>query len=148
MNVILLERMGNIGDLGDEVTVKAGYARNFLIPQGKAVRATRDNRAEFETRRAELQRAADDRLNQAKGRSAQLEELTVTILVKAGEEGKLYGSVGTQDIADAIVATGAQVERSEIRLPEGVIRSTGEFPVDVQLHTDVTVPVTVAVVAE
>ncbi len=148
MNVILLERMGSVGDLGDEVTVKAGFARNYLIPQGKAVRATRDNRAEFETRRAELQRAADDRLNQAKGRSAQLEDLTVTLVVKAGEEGKLYGSVGTQDIADAITATGAAVERAEIRMPDGVIRSTGEFAVDVQLHTDLTIPVTVAVVAE
>lgn len=148
MNVILLERLGTIGDLGDEVTVKAGFARNYLIPQGKAVRATRDNRAEFEGRRAELQRAADDRLNQAKGRSAQLEELTITLVVKAGEEGKLYGSVGTQDIADAITATGAQVERSEIRMPDGVIRSIGEFAVDVQLHTDLTVPVMVAVVAE
>ncbi len=148
MNVILLERLGSVGDLGDEVVVKSGFARNFLIPQGKAVRATKDNRAEFETRRAELQRAADDKLNQAKGRAAQLEDLTVTLVVKAGDEGKLYGSVGTQDIADAIVATGAQVERSEVRMPEGVIRSTGEFAIDLQLHTDVTVPVTVAVVAE
>lgn len=148
MNVILLERMGSVGDLGDEVTVKAGFARNYLIPQGKAVRATRDNRAEFETRRAELQRAADDRLNQAKGRSAQLEDLTVTLVVKAGEEGKLYGSVGTQDIADAINATGAAVERAEIRMPDGVLRSIGEFAVDVQLHTDLIIPVTVVVVGE
>ncbi len=148
MNIILLERVGSMGDLGDEITVKAGFARNYLIPKGKAVRATANNRKEFEARRAELERAASDRLTQAKGRSAQLEDLTVTIVVKAGEEGKLYGSVGTQDVADAINAQGADVSRSEIRMPEGVIRSIGEYEIDVQLHSDVTVTVPVAVVAE
>jgi len=148
MNVILLEPMSNLGDLGDEVSVKAGFARNFLLPQGKAVRATEENRAVFEERRAELQRAAEDRLNQAKGRAAQLEGVTVSIVVKAGEEGKLYGSVGTQDIADALAAQGAEVQKAEVRLPEGVIRSLGEYQVAIQLHSDVTVEVPVEVVEE
>ncbi len=148
MNVILLESLGKLGDLGDEVTVKGGLARNFLIPQGKAVRATGDNRKIFEERRAELERAASDKLNQAKGRSAQLIEQTISLMVKAGEEGKLYGSIGTQDIADAITAKIAPVERSEVRLPEGVIRQLGEYQVDIQLHSDVIVQVAVEVIAE
>jgi large subunit ribosomal protein L9 len=148
MNVILLERMNNLGDLGEEVVVKPGFARNYLIPKGKAVRATPENRAVFEERRAELERVADARLGEARGRAAKLEGMSVTIVVRAGDEGKLYGSVGTQDIADALTEKGAEVERSEIRLPEGAIRSIGEYAVDVQLHSDVTVPVQVVVVAE
>ncbi|MEM1435352.1 MAG: 50S ribosomal protein L9 [Pseudomonadota bacterium] len=148
MNVILLERMGKLGDLGDEVAVRGGFARNFLIPQGKAVRATKANREEFETRRVELEKTANDRLTQARGRASELEGKTVTIMVKAGDEGKLYGSVGTQDIADAISSRIAEVERSEVRLPEGAIRQTGEYEIDVQLHTDVTVAVQLTVMAE
>ena len=148
MNIILLERIGSMGDLGDEVNVKAGFARNYLIPQGKAVRATEENRQQFEARRAELERAASDRLTQAKGRAAQLEDMTITIVVKAGEEGKLYGSVGTQDVANALSAQGAEVSRSEVRMPEGVIRSVGEYEIDIQLHTDVTETVKVNVVGE
>jgi large subunit ribosomal protein L9 len=148
MNVILLERMNNLGDLGEEVVVKPGFARNYLIPKGKAVRATPDNRAVFEERRAELERVAEARLGEAKGRAGKLEGMSVTIVVRAGEEGKLYGSVGTQDIADAVTEKGVEVERSEVRLPEGTIRSIGEYEVDVQLHTDVIVPVQVVVVAE
>lgn len=148
MNVILLERMNNLGDLGEEVVVKPGFARNYLIPKGKAVRATPDNRAVFEERRAELERVAETRLGEAKGRAAKLEGMSVTIVVRAGEEGKLYGSVGTQDIADAVTEKGVEVERSEVRLPEGAIRSIGEYEVDVQLHSDVVVPVQVVVVAE
>ncbi|MGI9323727.1 MAG: 50S ribosomal protein L9 [Pseudomonadales bacterium] len=148
MNVILLEAMGKLGDLGDEVGVKGGFARNFLIPQGKAVRATNENRKIFEERRAELERAASDKLNQAKGRSAQLVEQTISLMVKAGEEGKLYGSIGTQDIADAITAKIAPVDRSEVRLPEGVIRQLGEYQVDIQLHSEVMVQVAVEVIAE
>ena len=148
MNIILLERIGSMGDLGDEVTVKAGFARNYLIPQGKAVRATKDNREAFEARRAELERAASDRLTQAKGRAAQLEDMTITLMVKAGEEGKLYGSVGTQDVATAVTKQGAEVARSEVRMPEGVIRSVGEYEIDIQLHTDVTVTIKVNVVGE
>ncbi|MFU8815692.1 MAG: 50S ribosomal protein L9 [Pseudomonadales bacterium] len=148
MNVILLERMSNLGDLGQEVAVKPGFARNYLIPKGKAVRATPDNRAVFEARRAELERVADARLGEARDRAAKLEGATITMVVRAGEEGKLYGSVGTQDIADALTAKGLEVERSEVRLPEGTIRSLGEYEVDLQLHSDVIVPVQVVVVAE
>ena len=148
MNVILLERLSNLGDIGDEVAVKAGFARNFLIPKGKAVRATEENRAVFEGRRAELEKAAADQLGEAQGRAAKLEGLSLTMVVKAGEEGKLYGSVGTQDIADAITAEAIEVARAEIRMPEGVIRSIGEYEIDVQLHSDVTVSIAVAVVAE
>jgi len=148
MNVILLDRIGNLGDLGEEVSVRAGFARNYLIPQGKAVRATAENRAVFEERRAELERDANEKLAQAQDRAAGLADMAVTIVVKAGEEGKLYGSVGTQDIAEAVTAKGVAVEKSEIRLPEGVIRDLGEYEIDVQLHSDVMVPIRVSVLPE
>ena len=148
MNVILLERQANLGDLGEEVSVKAGFARNFLIPQGKAVRATEENRGMFEGRRVELEHAADEQIGQARTRAESLEGLTLTLVVKAGEEGKLYGSVGTRDIAEAVSKERSKVQKSEVRLPEGVIRSIGEFDVDLQLHSDVTVTVKVSVVAE
>jgi large subunit ribosomal protein L9 len=148
MNVILLERLTNVGDLGDEVNVKAGFARNFLFPQGKAVRSTKANRAVFEERRVELERAANEQLGEAQGRAEKLQELVITYVAKAGEEGKLYGSVGTKDIADLVTAEAIEVSKSEIRLPEGVIRTTGEFDVDVQLHSDVTVSIKLNVVAE
>jgi len=148
MNVILLERIGNLGDLGEEVVVKPGFARNFLIPQGKAVRATEANRAEFEQRRAELEKQAAEVLGEAEKRAAQLEGMAVTIVVKAGEEGKLYGSVGTQDIADAIAAKGVEVEKSEVKLPEGTIRELGEYEIDIQPHSDVMVTIQLSVVAE
>lgn len=148
MNVILLERIGKLGDLGDEVAVKPGYARNFLIPKGKAVRATAENRAVFEERRAELERVAAERLSEAQERAAKLADLSITLVVKAGDEGKLYGSVGTQDIAEAVIAKGVEVEKSEIRLPEGPIRTVGEYEIDLQFHSDVTVPIRVAVVPE
>jgi len=148
MEVILLERFGNLGDLGEEVSVKGGYARNYLIPQGKAVRATPENRAQFEERRAELERAANEQLAEAGARAEKLEGLAVTMVVKAGDEGKLYGSVGTKDIADAVTAEGTEVAKSEVRLPEGVIRATGEYDVDLQLHSDVMVTIKVNIVAE
>ena len=148
MNIILLGSLGYLGDLGDEVSVKAGFARNYLIPQGKAVRATTENRSLFEGRRIELEKVSNDVLVAAQGRAEELRELTVTIVVKAGEEGKLYGSVGTQDIANIVTEQRAKVARSEIRMPEGVIRALGDFTIDIQLHTDVTVPIQVAVVAE
>jgi large subunit ribosomal protein L9 len=148
MNVILLERLGNLGDIGDEVSVKPGFARNFLIPQGKAVRASSESREVFEGRRSELERNANELLTAAQARAAKLEGLSLTVVVKAGEEGKLYGSVGTQDIADKITAEAIEVARSEVRLPEGVIRSVGEFEVAIQLHTDVTVNVALAVIPE
>ena len=148
MNVILLESVNNLGDLGDEVTVKGGFARNFLIPQGKAVQANEANRTVFEERRAELEAAANEKLGEAQARAAKLEEYTVTILARVGDEGKLYGSVGTQDIADAIVADGIEVQRSEVRMPEGVIRVAGEYQIGLQFHSEVTAEITVAVVAE
>jgi large subunit ribosomal protein L9 len=148
MNVILLDRIGNLGGLGDEVAVRPGFARNYLIPQGKAVRATAENRAVFEQRRAELEREANEKLAEAQERAQSLADMAITIVVKAGEEGKLYGSVGTQDIAEAVTAKGVPVEKSEVRLPEGVIREVGEYEIDLQVHSDVTIPIRVSVVAE
>ena len=148
MNVILLERIVNLGDLGDEVVVKSGFARNFLIPKGKAVRASKENRAVFEARRAELERVAQERLGEAQGARAKLQGIAVTIAAKAGDEGKLYGSVGTHDIAEALAAQGADVAKSEIRMPAGVIRVVGEYDIDVHLHTDVNVTIKVVVVPE
>ncbi len=148
MNIILLERVSNLGDLGEEVAVKNGYARNFLIPTGKAVRATADNRAVFEARRAELQQAANAKLTDASERAAALAGQRATIVVRASEEGKLYGSVGTADIAEALTQAVLPVAKSEVRMPEGVIRTVGEHEVDIHLHADVTQSVFVEVVAE
>ena len=148
MNVILLERVNNLGDLGDEVSVKPGFARNFLIPNSKAVQANKANREYFEERRAELEKAANEKLIQARTRAEGLADTVVTIMVKSGEEGRLYGSVGTQDIADGLERDGKTVERSEVRMPEGVIRSLGEYEIALQLHSDVTVQIQVAVVEE
>jgi large subunit ribosomal protein L9 len=148
MNVILLEHFANLGELGDEVTVKGGYARNYLIPKGKAVRATAANRAIFEERRAELEQAANEQLSAAQARAEKLKDLSVTFVAMAGEEGKLYGSVGTKDIADLVTAQAIEINKSEVRLPEGVIRSTGEYEVDLQLHSEVTVSITLTVVPE
>ena len=148
MNVILLERVNNLGDLGDEVSVKAGFARNFLLPKKKAVQANDANRAVFEERRKELEDAANEKLSAAKERAEALNEYLLTIQVKAGEEDRLFGSVGTQDIADALVSKGLEVERSEVRLPDGAIRVLGEYEVDIQLHSDVTATIRLHVVAE
>jgi large subunit ribosomal protein L9 len=148
MNVILLERVNNLGDLGDEVAVKPGFARNYLIPNSKAVQANKANRAYFEERRADLEKAANEKLTEAQARAEKLAETLVTIMVKSGEEGRLYGSVGTQDIADALVRDGHMVARSEVRMPEGAIRSLGEYEIALQLHSDVTVEIKVAVVEE
>ena len=148
MNVILLERVNNLGDLGDEVAVKPGFARNYLIPNSKAVQANKANRAYFEERRADLEKAANEKLTEAQARAEKLAETVVTIMVKSGEEGRLYGSVGTQDIADALVRDGHMVARSEVRMPEGAIRSLGEYEIALQLHSDVPVEIKVAVVEE
>ena len=148
MNVILLERVNNLGDLGDEVGVKPGFARNYLIPNSKAVQANKANRAYFEERRADLEKAANEKLTEAQARAEKLAETVVTIMVKSGEEGRLYGSVGTQDIADALVRDGHAVARSEVRMPEGAIRSLGEYEIALQLHSDITVEIKVAVVEE
>jgi len=148
MNVILLEKVGKLGSLGDKVTVKSGYGRNFLIPFGKAVPANDANVAQFETRRAELEKAAAEKMAVAEVRAAKLNELAVTIVSKAGDEGKLFGSIGTRDIADAITAAGVEVAKSEVKLPEGSLRTVGDFEIAVQLHSDVTAIVKLAVVAE
>ena len=148
MNVILLERVNNLGDLGEEVSVKAGFARNFLLPKKKAVQANDANRAVFEERRKELEDAANQKLSAAKERAQVLNEYLLTIQVKAGEEDRLFGSVGTQDIADALVSKGLEVERSEVKLPDGAIRVLGEYEVDIQLHSDVTATIHLQVVAE
>jgi len=148
MEIILLEKVVNLGNLGDKVNVKSGYARNFLIPQLKAVRATREKVAEFEARRAELEKAAADKLAVAEKRATAIAKVDVTIAHKAGDEGKLFGSVGTVDIAAAITAAGAEVDKSEVRMPEGIIRHIGEFAIDIHLHADVTATVNVKVVAE
>lgn len=147
MNVILLEKVQNLGTLGDQVSVKSGYARNFLIPQGKAKAATKDNIAEFEARRAELEKAAAAQLAVAQGVYENLNGQVITIESVAGDEGKLFGSVGTQDIADALKASGFEVERRDIRMPEGALRFVGTFEIDVQLHSDVVASITVEVKA-
>ncbi len=148
MNVILLERVNNLGDLGDEVSVKSGFARNFLLPKKKAVQANDSNRAVFEERRKELEDAANEKLSTAKERAEALNEYLLTMQVKAGEEDRLFGSVGTQDIADALVSKGLEVQRSEVRLPDGAIRVLGEYEVDIQLHSDVTAKIYLNVVVE
>ncbi len=148
MDVILLQKVDNLGNLGDKVTVKPGYGRNYLIPSGKAVPVTAANLAEFDARRAELERAAGDALSIAKSRREALKGLTVMIARKAGDEGKLFGSVGTADIAAAVIEAGVEVEKHEIRLPEGSFRQVGEYEVQLHLHTDVNATVTVCVVSE
>lgn len=148
MNVILLEKVAKLGGLGDQVAVKAGYGRNFLIPQGKAVPATDLNVKEFETRRAELEKQAAEKLAAAEKRAEELKELELTLAVKAGDEGKLFGSIGTRDLADLIASTGLEANKSEIRLPNGPLRTTGTFEIALQLHADVTTSLTVHVVPE
>lgn len=148
MNVILLEKVHNLGNLGETVSVKPGYGRNYLIPKGIAVPATTENVAKFEARRAELEAAAADKLTQANTRRDSLDNLVVTISHKAGDEGKLFGSVGTADIAQAISDAGAAVEKREVRLPEGALRQVGEYDVDIELHSDVVATVKVNIVAE
>ncbi len=148
MEVILLEKIGRLGALGDQVRVKAGYGRNFLIPFGKAVPANDANIAEFKARRAELEKAAAEKLAAAQARAEQLNEKAVTIVSKAGDEGRLFGSVGVRDIADAVTAAGIDVCKSEVRLPEGPIRNLGEFDVAIQLHAEVTATLKLHVVAE
>jgi large subunit ribosomal protein L9 len=148
MEVILLEKIHKLGDLGQQVRVKPGYGRNYLIPNGKAIPATEANIARFETRRAELERAQQDSQARAVARAAALADLNVTIARRAASEGKLYGSVGTVDIADAVKATGNELLKQEVRLPEGPFRTLGEHKVDLQLHADVVVTITVTIVPE
>lgn len=138
MEVILLEKVENLGGLGDKVNVKPGYGRNFLIPSGKAVAATKDNIAEFETRRAELEKQASASLSKAESRKTQLETLEgVSVARKAGDEGRLFGSVGASDIVEAVTAAGVELSKREVRLPDGPFHTIGEFEVQVHLHSDV-----------
>ncbi|WP_027874103.1 50S ribosomal protein L9 [Spongiibacter marinus] len=148
MQVILLEKIGKLGDLGDQVNVKSGYGRNFLIPFGKAVPATEDNVATFEARRAELEAAAAEKRATAEARAAKLADVAVNIEANAGEGGKLFGSIGTRDLAEAITAAGVEVSKSEVRMPEGPIREIGSYEIAIQVHSDVIQNVAVTVVAE
>jgi large subunit ribosomal protein L9 len=148
MEIILLQKVANLGNIGDRVKVKAGYGRNFLLPQGKATLATADNIAKFEVRRSELEQAAGEELGKAQARATKLQGFKLSLTAKAGGEGKLFGSVGTSDIAEATRKAGFDVERSEVRLPNGPIRQAGEHVVQLHLHTDVTVDLPVTVVAE
>lgn len=148
MQVILLEKVVNLGQLGEVVKVKQGYARNFLIPHGKAKRATEANIAEFEKRRAELEKVQADTLAAAQERAARLDGLLVQITQKAGVDGKLFGSVTNVDIADALKAQGFEVPKAAIRMPQGPIKQVGDQPLKVALHTDVVVSITVSVLGE
>ena len=148
MQIILKEDVHNLGAAGEVVTVRAGYGRNFLIPQGKAVRATKDNRTQFETQRSELEQVANDRLQSARDRAAKLVGGAVSLAARASEEGRLYGSIGTREIADAITDRITEVSKAEVRMPEGAIRQVGEYDIEIGLHTDVVVTVKVTVIPE
>lgn len=148
MQVILLEKVANLGNLGDVVKVKDGFARNFLIPKGKAKRATDANLKAFESRRAELEKAEAQTLGEAQARGAKLDGLTVQVVQKAGVDGRLFGSVTNYDIVDALAKLGHDVERSQVRMPSGPLKQVGEYPLQVQLHTDVVATVNVSVLGE
>lgn len=147
MRVILQEKVANLGNVGDLVTVKSGFARNYLFPSGKALRATKENIAEFEKRRAELEKKAAEVLAVAKARGEELQNLVVTIPAQASEEGKLFGSVGPRDIADAAIQAGSELAKSEVLMPEGPIRQIGEYDIQLQLHSEVIASMKVKVVA-
>ena len=148
MDVILLQKVANLGNIGDRVKVRSGYGRNFLLPQGKATLATPDNVARFEARREELERLAREHLTSAHERQAALKDFKLNITAKAGTEGKLFGSIGTADVAEALSKAGFKVERSEVRMPNGPLRMVGEHTVGLHLHADIDVPVAVLIVAE
>lgn len=148
MNIILLEKVANLGSLGEQVDVRAGYARNFLIPQGKAVPATKANVEFFEARRAELEAQAAAKLAEAQDRKEKIEEIELSVAVKAGDEGKLFGSLGNRDIADLASQAGVALTKAEVRLPTGPIRAVGEFDVVIHLHPEVEAVLKLHVVAE
>jgi large subunit ribosomal protein L9 len=148
MQIILMEKVGNLGNLGDVVKVKDGYARNFLIPQGKAKRATQENLKAFESRRAELEKAQAAQLAKAQERGAKMEGLTLQISQKAGVDGRLFGSVTNYDVVDALAKQGHEVERSQVRMPQGPLKQVGDYPIHVALHADVDVTITVSVLGE
>ena len=147
MEVILLEKVAQLGDPGDLVNVKAGYGRNFLIPNGKAIRADEENKAEYEKRKEALLLAEAERKDLATNLASGMESLVIEITAEVSEEGTLYGSVGTREIADALVEKGHQVEKSAVRLPEGVLKEVGEYSIDVELHPEVIAPITVKIIA-
>jgi large subunit ribosomal protein L9 len=148
MQIILLEKVTNLGGLGDVVKVRDGFARNYLIPQGKAKRATRENLAQFEQRRAELEQAQAAHLTEAQSRAAKLDGLAVQITQKAGVDGKLFGSVTNADVAEALKQQGYDVAKSAVRMPQGPLKNIGEYPLKIALHTDVVVTVNVSVLGE
>jgi large subunit ribosomal protein L9 len=148
MQVILMEKVANLGELGDVVKVKDGYARNFLIPEGKAKRATPDNLKMFEAKRAELEKAQAAALAQAQERGAKLDGLALKITQKAGVDGRLFGSVTNYDIVDALKLQGIEIERAQVRMPTGPLKQVGEYPLQIALHTDVVVTITVSVIGE
>ncbi len=148
MEIILLDKVRRLGDVGEKVNVKAGYGRNFLIPTGKAVPATAENLSVFEANRAELEKKSAEKKALADERASKLTTLSVTIPAKAGEEGKLFGSIGTRDIADAITHAGVEVIKSEVRLSEGLIRQAGDYAIEVHVHPDVTATVAISIVPE
>lgn len=148
MEIILLDKVENLGGLGDKVKVKSGYARNYLIPTGKAKYATAANIAEFEARRAELEKLSAEAIAAAEARREKLDGMVVTLTALAGAEGKLFGSIGTQHIADAVTAAGVEIERKEVRLPEGALRQIGEYDVELHLHSDVNATIKVVINGE
>jgi len=148
MEVILLEKVGRMGGVGDKINVRAGYARNYLFPYSKAIPATRENLADFEARRAELLKAAADKQAVAQARAEKLNGLSITIEANAGDEGKLFGSVGTRDIAEAITAAGVEVNKSEVLLPEGALREAGEWEVTLSLGSEVTAEIKLLIVPQ
>jgi large subunit ribosomal protein L9 len=148
MQVILMEKVANLGGLGDVVKVKDGFARNFLIPQGKAKRATPDNLKAFESRRADLEKAQADALSKAQEKATKLEGLTIQITQKAGVDGRLFGSVTNYDIVESLNKQGHSIERAQVRMPQGPLKRVGDFPLEIALHTDVVATITVSVLGE
>ncbi|EGK10432.1 50S ribosomal protein L9 [Psychrobacter sanguinis] len=148
MQVILLQRIVNLGKLGETVDVKSGYGRNYLIPQGKALPATPANVEKFEARRAELEAIEAEELAAAQKRADALTDVNVIMRAKSGEDGKLFGSIGTRDIADALTKSGLEVDRAEVKLPEGTLRQVGEYNVDIQLHHDIFASILVTILSE
>ncbi len=148
MDIILLQKVANLGNIGDRVKVKSGFGRNYLLPHGKATLATPDNVKRFEARRAELEKAAHEHMSSAEQRAEALKEFKLVIPSKAGTEGKLFGSIGTADIAEAATKAGIKIERSEVRLPNGALRTVGDHSVVLHLHADIDVPLAVTIVAE
>jgi len=148
MDVILLQKVANLGNIGDRVKVRSGYGRNFLLPKGRATLATADNVARFEARREELEKLAREQLSSAEERATALKDYKLTITAKAGTEGKLFGSIGTSDVAEALTKAGFKIERSEVRMPNGPLRMVGDHSVGLHLHADIDVPLAVLIVAE